>query len=125
MQAVISQESVERKHPDICAATYMSITVIAHQNSFQFEVQFPQDHILQVLQTGSTTEFGTRLQQLEISFLILKEYELYMCICCIAASEKCYAYGCAVKFIYPYQISQGHANYSKHLYHNSHRIYRF
>jgi hypothetical protein len=27
---------------------------------------------LQVLQTESTTEFGTRLQQLEISFLILR-----------------------------------------------------
>lgn len=73
MQAVISQESAERKHPDVCAATYMSITVIVHQSSFlQFEVRFPQDHILQVLQTESTTEFGTRLQQLEISFLILR-----------------------------------------------------
>lgn len=48
--------------------TYTNISVIVHQNLHQFEVQFPQDHILQVLQIKPTIKFGTRQLQLKISF---------------------------------------------------------
>jgi hypothetical protein len=60
-------------------ATYTGIIAFAQlhsshsshsSHSLEFQLQFLEDHILQVLQTKPTIEFGKRLQQLETSSLM-------------------------------------------------------